>query len=216
MSTQSNAKPNRLPARAGSKAPSISKLLGTVPTLPGESAEQYQHSLQTLIEELEAKSVLQVYVAEKIHDCLWWIRRYEQQKRATIIAEMAERVRGSFTAHGITEREAFVRDVFMQNKPSKAVLEILASANHTPESLRQLAIERKTVSIMRLDGLIALQTKILAGLQASYEVAFNRNSHAERLSLQNDLLRRDLQAIDVPMQEVLQNGQRKANRSQPS
>jgi hypothetical protein len=216
MSTPSNAKPNRQLARAVGKAPSISKLLGTVPTLPGESAEQYQHSLQTLIEELEAKSVLQVYVAEKIHDCLWWIRRYEQQKRATIIAEMAERVRGSFTAHGITEREAFVRDVFMQNKPSKAVLEILASANHTPESLRQLAIERKTVSIMRLDGLIALQTKILAGLQASYEVAFNRKSHAERLSLQNDLLRRDLQAIDVPVQEVLQNGQRKANRSQPS
>ena len=216
MSTQSNSKPNRSPTRAEGKAQSISQLLGTVPTLPGESAEQYQLSLQTLIEELEAKSVLQVYVAEKIHDCLWWIRRYEEQKRATIIAEMADSVKGKSFALSVTEQEALVRDVFMQNKPSKAVMEILASVHHTPESLRQLAIERKTVSIMRLDGLIALQTKILAGLQVSYEVAFNRKAHAERLNLQNDLLRRDLKAIDMPVQEVLQNGQRKANRRQPS
>jgi len=53
--------------------------LGKVPILPGESAEQYQQSLDALIEELGAKSVLQVYLAEKIHECLWWIHRYEEQ-----------------------------------------------------------------------------------------------------------------------------------------
>ncbi len=37
-------------------APSISKLLGVVPILPGESADLYQASLETLIEELGARS----------------------------------------------------------------------------------------------------------------------------------------------------------------
>lgn len=213
MSTPSNAKPNRPPARAEGKAPSISQLLGTVPTLPGESAEQYQHSLQTLIEELEAKSVLQVYVAEKIHECLWWIRRYEQQKRATIIAEMAAITKGGFS-NQVSDKQEYVRDMLMQNKTSAQLQQVLESIRHTPESLRQLAMERKTAFIAKLDGQIALQTKILAGLQASYEVAFNRKAHVERLQLQNDLLRRDLKAIDVTAQEVSADGQRQTTRRQ--
>ena len=51
-------------------APSISKLLGVPTILPGESADLYQASLDTLIEELGARSVLQGYLAEKIHECL--------------------------------------------------------------------------------------------------------------------------------------------------
>ena len=38
-------------------APSISRLLGVVPILPGESADLYQASFDTLIEELGARSV---------------------------------------------------------------------------------------------------------------------------------------------------------------
>lgn len=213
MSTQSNAKPNRQPARAVGKAPSISKLLGTVPTLPGESADQYQQSLQALIEELQATTVLQVYVAEKIHDCLWWIRRYEQQKRATIIAEMAAITKGHFS-NQVSDKQEYVRDMLMQNKTSAQLQQVLESIRHTPESLRQLAMERKTAFIAKLDGQIALQTKILAGLQASYEVAFNRKAHVERLQLQNDLLRRDLKAIDVTAQELSADGQRQTTRRQ--
>ena len=193
--------------------PSISRLLGAVSTLPGESAEQYQLSLQGLIEELEATTVLQVYVAEKIHDCLWWIRRYEQQKRATIVAEMAAITKGGFS-NQVTDKQEFVRDMLMQNKTSAQLQQILASIRHTPESLRQLAMERKTAFIAKLDSQIALQSKILAGLQASYEVAFNRKAHVERLQLQNDLLRRDLQAIDVSAQEVPSDGQRRTDRRQ--
>lgn len=193
--------------------PSISKLLGAVSTLPGESADQYQQSLQRLIEELEATTVLQVYVAEKIHDCFWWIRRYDQQKRATIVAEMASITKGHFS-NDVTAKQEFVRDMLMQNKTSEQLQQILASIRHTPESLLLLAMERKTAFIAKLDGQIALQTKILAGLQASYEVAFNRKAHVERLKLQNDLLRRDLQAIDVPAQEVPADGQRQTTRRQ--
>ena len=38
-------------------APSISRLLGVMPILPGETADFYQGSLDTLIEELGARSV---------------------------------------------------------------------------------------------------------------------------------------------------------------
>ena len=55
----------------------------------------------------------------------------------------------------------------------------------------------KRVALLELDQHIALQTKILAGLQASYEVAFNRKTNAERLQLQNALLRRNLHGIEV-------------------
>ena len=55
----------------------------------------------------------------------------------------------------------------------------------------------KALALQGLDQQIALQAKILAGLQASYEVAFNRNANVERLQLQNSLLRRNLQAIDM-------------------
>ena len=193
--------------------PSISQVMGLVPPLPGESEVHYQQSLAALIQELEAKTVLQVYLAEKIHDCLWWIRRYEQQKRMTIIAEMAAIIKGHFSNNVSAEQE-YVRDMLTQNKTSKTLQELLANARHTTESLRQLAAERKAGWIAKLDMQIALQTKILAGLQASYEVAFNRKSHAERLNLQNDLLRRDLQAIDVTAQEVKSDGQRQTNRRQ--
>jgi len=213
MSTKSNPTVSHSPARNGGKTPSISQLLGTVPTFPGESADQYQQSLQALIEELQATTVLQVYVAEKIHDCLWWIRRYEQQKRATIVAEMAAITKGQFS-NIVTSQQEYVRDMLMQNKTSAQLQQILASIRHTPESLRQLAMERKTAFIAKLDTQIALQTKILAGLQASYEVAFNRKAHVERLQLQNDLLRRDLQAIDVSAQEVPADGQRQTTRRQ--
>lgn len=213
MSTKSNPTVSHPPARNGGKTPSISKLLGKVPTLPGESADQYQQSLQALIEELQATTVLQVYVAEKIHDCLWWIRRYEQQKRATIIAGMAAITKGQIS-NIVTSQQEYVRDMLMQNKTSAQLQQILASFRHTPESLQQLAMQNKSDHLVKLDSQIALQTKILAGLQASYEVAFNRKAQVERLQLQNDLLRRDLQAIDVSAQEVPADGQRQTTRRQ--
>lgn len=206
-----NAEPTA--AKGTREVTSISKVMGLAPTLPGESEAHYQQSLAALIQELEAKTVLQVYLAEKIHDCLWWIRRYEEQKRMTIIAEMAAIIKGSFS-NTVTVEQEYVRDMLAQNKTSKTLKELLARARHTPESLRQLAAERKAAWIAKLDMQIALQTKILAGLQASYEVAFNRKSNAERLNLQNDLLRRDLQAIDVTAQEVQPDGQRQASRRQ--
>ena len=70
-------------------SPSISSLLGVVQVMPGESEEVYEHGLSATIGKLGAQTPLHVYLAEKILECLWWMRRYETQKRAALIHEMA-------------------------------------------------------------------------------------------------------------------------------
>ena len=73
------------------KSPSqISNAVGASQILPGESAEKYYHGLASTIDELGAKSMMQIYAAEKMFQCLWWMRRYETQKRSTIIKVMAK------------------------------------------------------------------------------------------------------------------------------
>ena len=184
-------------------APSISRLLGVVPILPGESADLYQASLETLIEELGARSVLQVYLAEKIHECLWWMRRYEEQKRATVIAGMASEASRGVTLYSTME-ESDIRSTLLSNKVGVGVEKAFKARDHTLESLRQVAMAETHSSLFQLDQQIALQTKILAGLQASYEVAFNRKTNVERLQLQNALLRRNLQSIELEAEELSQ------------
>jgi hypothetical protein len=184
-------------------APSISRLLGVVPILPGESADLYQSSLDTLIEELGARSVLQVYLAEKIHECLWWMRRYEVQKRATVSAEMASELNSAFPPNSLAG-EAQIRNSLLDNKVDAGIEDALINRGHTIESLRQEAMTAKRMRLVELDQQIALQTKILAGLQASYEVAYNRKTNVERMQLQNALLRRNLQSIEVDAEELSQ------------
>lgn len=174
----------------------ITQALRVIPILPGEDEDLYKKGLKALISELGAKTVLQVYLAEKIFDCLWWIRRYEEQKRTTIIAEMA-----SLAGNGISVRvelnEIKVREALLNNKIDSTTTKAVAAIGHTIPSLRQKAMERERINLQQLDQQIALQTKILAGLQASFEVAFHRKLNTERLMLQNDLLRKDLASIDV-------------------
>jgi hypothetical protein len=191
MASQKEDSQHSLPA-----APTISELLEVTPILPGESEESYRASLDAVIEELGAKTSLQVYLAEKIHDCLWWIRRYEDQKRTTIVAEMARQVRERFTTD-LTQKEIDVRDELLADNITKDVLKAFGEVGHGLESVRQLAYSNKHKEIIELDQQIALQAKILASFQGSYEVAFNRKLNVERLRLQNELMRRDLAALDA-------------------
>ena len=184
-------------------APSISRLLGVVTTLPGESADLYQASLETLIEELGARSVLQVYLAEKIHECLWWMRRYEVQKRTIVTTEMASKLNFGFPSYTFT-KEAQIRKTLLANKVDAQIEEALNERGQTFESLRQEAMVAKRMDLLELDLQIALQIKILAGLQASYEVAFNRKANVERMQLQNALLRRNLHPLEVEAVELSQ------------
>ena len=178
---------------------SISDVLGVEPVLPGEPEQGYRQGLQDLIAELDAKSPLQIYLAEKIYECLWWIRRYEDQKRAAIIAEMGVQVSGvmqhMMDASQIANQK-HLREVLLQNKLDNKAAKIVAAGGFSVESLRQAAMTKRRHELEQFDKQIALQAKVLAGFQASYEVAFNRKRNVERLDLQNALLRRDLQAIE--------------------
>jgi hypothetical protein len=178
------------------KLSSISEALGVRPTLPGESPEAYQNGLNQVITELGAETSLQIYLAEKIYDCLWWIRRYENQKREVVVSEMAK-ILADRPYGDISERERAIRSHVAAPQLSDELSSILEAKNHTLASLRQLAQSNKHKELRGLDDQIALQAKILAGFQASFEVATNRALNRERLSLQNDILRRDLDAIEA-------------------
>lgn len=195
----SRSKPDQLPQPLSA----IGQLVGSVPPLlPGEPAEVYARGLQATIEELGAHTPLQVYLAEQIFDCLWWVRRYEQQKRSLVIETAASMLFGGRPrrmAPALDEAE--VRDALAANDWNHAqVRAALRNRAHTPESILQEAMGERQGAIAALDQQIGLRLKTMQGLQASYEVLVTRKLHAERLKLQNDLLRRDLQAIDV--QEV--------------
>ena len=93
---------------------------------------------------------------------------------------------------------------------------IIEAHGHTPQSLAAKASSNAREEIQKLDALIALRVKALGQLQQSYEALVNRSVMQERLKLQNELLKRDLQAIDVKEVEQVDReegkarGQRKA------
>jgi len=177
---------------------SISSLLGVVPVLPGESEEIYQQGLLATIEELGAQTPLQVYLAEKIFESLWWMRRYEEQKRATLICEMARLLDpDTFRRANMPSWLLQAIEAMFANRVDKALLSALKRGTHSLETLRQQAFALKREQLMKLDEQVALKAKTLAGFQASYEVLVNRKLNVERMQLHNDLLRRDLGAIEL-------------------
>ena len=178
---------------------SISSLLGVAQVMPGESVEAYQSGLLATVEELGADTPLQVYLAEKIFQCLWWMRRYETQKRSSIIACMADELKGYSTSKD--ERLAIFKLLQASLWDEPPLKKRIESSGHTPESLLEHAMSGVQDDIQKLDQLIALRVKTLMQLQQSYEALVNRSVLQERLKLQNDLLRRDLQAIDLPVVE---------------
>ena len=147
---------------APARAVSITHLLNVSPVLPGESADIYRNSLQALIHELEAKTVLQVYLAEKIHECLWWMRRYEQQKRLTLIHEMASLYNPVRMADR-EDRQSHLLECLRADNIDAEALKTITSMGHTLDSLLLKALEKKKSEITYLNNQIALQAKILAG-----------------------------------------------------
>ena len=176
---------------------SVSEVLGITPVLPGESMEVYQRGLLATIQELGATTPLQIYLAEKIYECLWWMRRYENQKRATLIHSMAGLLDPNHFSKAVSDAAAWAMEALFSNRIDDEFTKVLDGLNLTMESLTQKALEICRFKLENLDEMIALKAKTLAGFQASYEALVNRSVLQERLKLQNDLLRRDLQTIDV-------------------
>lgn len=70
-------------------AAKVSKAAGaSFPLLPGESNTLYRQGYEGTLKELGATTALQMFLAEKIFQCIWWMHRYETQKRSVILEGM--------------------------------------------------------------------------------------------------------------------------------
>lgn len=172
----------------------ISKLSGGhIPLLPGEFADEYRDGLQATIAELEAKTPMQIYLAEKIFDCMWWIRRLEAQKIEIILTATCDWLKLKVSTPPKPALLASSDDIW--NEPL-----LIASAKavgHTVQSLVAEAIKWQGSALDNLDASIADRLKTMQELQASYEALVNRKLVIERLRLQNENLRRNVNAIEM-------------------
>ena len=202
------------PASQSQGASQISQIFGPIKLLPGESEAAYRAGLAGTINELGASTHLQIYLAEKIFQCLWWVRRYEFQKQATIVNSMVDLLTTYATPKSQTNALTHNLQAQLWNDPK--MKQVIEAGGYTPESLSARAMTKAREEIQKLDALISLRVKALGQLQQSYEALVNRSVMQERLKLQNELLMRDLQAIDVKAveqfdsDEVKTRGQRKA------
>jgi len=191
---------NEAPTAQSVKSPSqISNAVGASQILPGESADKYYHGLASTIDELGAKSMTQIYAAEKIFQCLWWMRRYETQKRATIIKVMAKELSGP--SYGSNKDQIMGITMLLEAGlwGDSAIQKLMKDKGHTSGSLLEYAMDRQKEELLELEQSIAQKAATLLQFQKSFEVLVNRGVLQERLKLQNELLKRDLWAIDVPM-----------------
>ena len=202
------------PTSQSQAASQISQIFGPIKLLPGESEAVYRGGLAGVINELGASTHLQIYLAEKIFQCLWWMRRYELQKQATIVNSMVDLLTTYATPKSQTHALTHNLQAQLWNDPK--MKQVIEAGGYTPESLSAKAMTKAREEIQKIDTLIALRVKSLGQLQQSYEALVNRSVMQERLKLQNELLKRDLQAIDVKAveqvdsDEVKTRGQRKA------
>jgi len=98
-------------------------------------------------------------------------------------------------------------------------MKVLIETNgYTLDSLLARGQSKVREEIQKIDLLLALRVKALGQLQQSYEALVNRSVMQERLKLQNELLKRDLQAIEVPAVEKvdIQSGEARGQRKAKS
>ena len=210
----SENKTPELSASQSQAASQISQIFGHIKLLPSESESDYHAGLDGTIKELGATTQLQIYLAEKIFQCLWWMRRYEIQKQAALVNGMVDLL----TRHDTDKKRRTAITFNLQEGfwDGKEMKELIETNGYTLDSLLARGMGKVLEEIQKIDHLIALRVKALGQLQQSYEALVNRSVMQERLKLQNELLKRDLQAIEVPAVEKVDSekgkarGQRKA------
>jgi hypothetical protein len=163
------------------------------PVLPGQSAEQYQTGLESLITELQAKTPMQVYLAQKMFDCMWWLRTYDMAKHLAIADAMI-----SVLDLDPAEQEHWplIKCLRSLDWSNELLVQEAQEWGHTMPSLHAQALSRARDELYNLEQLSAIRTKTLMQLQASYEALVSRSILQERLRLQNQLLTRNVSAIE--------------------
>lgn len=130
------------------------------------------------------------------------MRRYEIQKQTALVNAMVDLLSTYETPkikkHAMTQ---LLQDNLWHIPEMKKVIE---GAGYSAESLLARGMNKERETVQKFDYLIALRVKTLGQLQQSYEALVNRSIVQERLKLQNELLKRDLQAIDVTALKTLE------------
>ena len=109
--------------------------------MPGESPALYAEGLSATLRELGAKTPLQTYLAEKIFDCLWWMRRYEAQKRLTLVGSMCDQLE-SQPANVMSPLKEVLFAALTGSKVSPLLRWVMGDRRYTQASLQQQAIEK--------------------------------------------------------------------------
>ncbi len=188
------AKPSS--SRARSIEAALSEFTASAsPVLPGQSLEQYHTGLQSLVSELQARTPMQVYLAQKIFDCMWWLRSYDLAKHSVIAETMITILKLDADEEEDWPVVQCLRSLDWNNP---LVAEAAQQWGHTVLSLHALATTRCRDKLLNLEQLSAIRTKTLHQLQTSYEALVSRPILQERLKLQNQLMARDLGAIELP------------------
>lgn len=118
----------------------ISQIVGSQPPLmPGESADQYQEALRALIDELGASTPMQIYLAQRMLDCLWDARNYDAAIRTIVANKMLEILMpsGILPERARLDRRALI---FAGAWDEEGLRQALQNKGHTPQSLHAEAL----------------------------------------------------------------------------
>lgn len=146
---------------------------GSFPLLPGESSTLYKQGYEGALKELAATTELQIFLAEKIFQCIWWMRRHETQKRSAILAGMVLELTNYTTP--ADQKQAIRELIFGEMWDEDDARDLFEKNGHTTESLLEAAMSSRKDELIKLDQQIALRTKTLMQLQQSYEALVNRS-----------------------------------------
>ena len=136
---------------------------------------------------------MQIYLAEKIFDCMWWIRRLEAQKVQIIFTKACDLLSNNSKSAPNPALLSSSEDIW--NEPS-----LIAAAKAGGQSLQSLmadAVKSQPLTLANFDARIADRLKAMQGFMSSYEALANRKLMIERLRLQNENLRRNVIAIEM-------------------
>lgn len=163
------------PAQSGTApASQITNIFGPIRLLPGESADVYKTGLIATIKELGATTHLQTYLAEKIFQCLWWMRRYEIQKQASVLNAMVRLA----TRHSVPEitKLNLTKNLQAHQWDDPKVKEFLKEKGFTPEGLSAQGMSEAREEIQKLDMLIALRVKTLGQRLSAFGPSLSKTS----------------------------------------
>lgn len=178
-------------------ASSISEVVGARPMLlPGQSVDQYTQGVLEIIKELGVSTHMQRYLAQKIFDCIWEINNYEIATRGIVANQMIDSLLED-QSDMQEQTISVVQAVFAGDWANAQIVQLLDDCGHTPESLYAESLGKAQGKLIHIEQLRAIRTKSMLQLQGAYEALVNRSILRERLHMQNELMRRDLRAIEV-------------------